>query len=263
MSEIETEQKGSGAVSYSVYRKVIAQGQTLLSAVFPAECISCRAPQDTHFALCPTCWSDVDFVPSHVCVTCAEPIWGDGHPSELLCETCWSERPSWHRGHALYYYNGVGRSLVLRLKHADRMDIARAMGRRMGRKLAHVKPHHPILVPVPLHWRRYLKRRYNQSLELAKWISHYEGLDFSPDALCRVKHTHSLDDYDADTRRKILTGAILVPKRRQSRIAGRNVVLIDDVLTTGATLAACTTALHEAGAARVDIMVLARARKEY
>lgn len=165
------------------------------------------------------------------------------------------------RGHALFYYNGVGRKLVLSLKHADRMDIARAMGRRMGRKLAHLKPPNPILVPMPLHWRRHMARRYNQSAELAKWIAYFEGLSHIPDALQRRKNTRPLEDFDAQTRREILEDAIRVHPRRQTAIAGRNIVVIDDVLTTGASLEACTHALLSAGAARVDIMVLARARK--
>lgn len=143
------------------------------------------------------------------------------------------------------------------------MDIARAIGRRMGRKLAHVKPHNPLLVPVPLHWRRHLMRRYNQAEELAKWIAFYEKLDYIPDALRRIKATHSLDNFDAERRQEIVSDAIAANPRGIEQLKGRNVVLIDDVLTTGATLESCTRALLGGGAARVDIMVLARARKEY
>ncbi|MFD1913586.1 ComF family protein [Halodurantibacterium flavum] len=238
--------------------------QSVLQAIFPAECLSCRA----HIArgpgsgpgLCGACWRDTAFVAGLCCDHCGVQLPGQ-EAQATLCDDCLSTPRPWARGRAVMTYGGVGRRLILALKHGDRLNIARPAGMWMARAAAPILLPDMVVAPVPLHWTRLLRRRYNQSALLSRALAREAGLDHCPDLLLRRRRTSSQDGKGRAERAENLAGAITAHPRRTVRMQGRNVLLVDDVMTSGATLAEAARACLEAGAAGVRIVVLARVAK--
>lgn len=156
-------------------------------------------------------------------------------------------------------YDGHARSLVLQLKHNDRADLAVSLGARMAHAAAPLQAEGPMLVvPVPLHPWRLLQRRYNQSALLAAQVARHLGWPFCPDLLQRRRATPSQAGKSREERQKNLEAALRLHPRHAGRATGAKVLLVDDVMTTGATLAEATRCLQAAGAAQVCILTLAR-----
>src|SRR6056297_3579379 len=164
--------------------------QTVLHAVFPPECLNCGARVDEDFSLCGACWGNTPFIFGAACDLCGMSLPGQNADGErLICEECHSIARPWEAGRAVMSYADVGRKLVLGLKHADRAEIARAAGPWMARAGADLLLGVPLIVPVPLHWRRLAARRFNQAALLAKALAEASGRDWLPDALIRARHT--------------------------------------------------------------------------
>ena len=155
-------------------------------------------------------------------------------------------------------YDDKSRRVVLPLKHGDRTDMARACGAWMARAGAELVAEADLVAPVPLHWRRLFTRRYNQAALLARMVARDADAVLAPDLLRRARWTGSQAGLKAKERRRNVRQAFEVPPRWQAKLEGRTVLLVDDVLTTGATVEACTRALMQAGAAHVDVLTLAR-----
>ena len=153
-------------------------------------------------------------------------------------------------------------SLVLALKHGDRMDLARPAGAWMAKAAQPILKPGMLVVPVPLHWFRLFRRKYNQAALLSKAVARLAGLAQCPDALIRRRPTGTQDGKTRDGRFANLIGAFLVPPRREAAIRDRDILLVDDVMTSGATFAAATEALVAAGAASVSVLSLARVAKD-
>ena len=213
---------------------------------------------DADGALCPECWAETPFVAGLACDGCGAPLPGRSDAPER-CDECLAGRP-WSRGRAALRYGGAGKRIVLSLKHADRPDLARHAGGWMARVGADLIGPDTLLAPVPLHRTRLLKRRYNQAALLAREVSRRSGAECCPDLLVRARRTGSQDGRGAQARHDNVAGAIRLHPRRSAR--GRAVLLVDDVLTSGATLSACAEACLAAGAARVDVLTLARVVKD-
>ncbi len=175
----------------------------------------------------------------------------------MMCDECVRHPPEWRRGAAVFRYQGVGRKLMLALKHGDRLDTVPMLAGWMLNAGKHLVHGADLIAPVPLHWSRLLKRRYNQASELAREVARHSGKpeSFFPELLRRSRRTKSQDGKDRDARAANLLDAIEVKQRKS--IAGKRVLLIDDVLTTGATLNAAARACRAAGATSIDILVLA------
>jgi ComF family protein len=237
--------------------------QTLLHAVFPPECLGCGARVESDFSICSTCWSDTPFVFGACCDLCGVGLPGQTAAGErLICEDCHGIARPWVQGRAAMHYAGVGRKLVLGLKHADRAEIARAAGPWMARAGAELLVDDPLIVPVPLHWRRLAERRFNQAALLARALAEATGRDWLPDALLRGRNTGTQDGRDRDERFRNLDAAIRVNPRRAAQVAGRAVLLVDDVMTSGATFSAATQALIAGGADPVRVIALARVARD-
>jgi len=170
--------------------------------------------------------------------------------------------PPWEQARSAVLYKDTGRKMVLALKHGDRPEMAKPAGLWMANMFRAGLSPDTIVVPVPLHWTRLLKRRYNQSALLAKVVAHKMGLRWCPDALMRVKYTSSLGGMRRDERYAVLENAIKAHPRRGAILHSKPVLLIDDVLTTGATLTACTKACRAAGSGPVRVLTLARVDKD-
>jgi ComF family protein len=236
--------------------------QSLLRAVYPAQCLSCGALTDDDFGLCATCWRETAFIAGTVCDLCGTPLPGDSRGEVVHCDDCLTIARPWARGRAVFTYRGTGRDLVLQFKHADRTDLAPALGRWLARTALSLVLPDTVLVPIPLHWTRLLSRRYNQSALLAQHAARILKTPLCPDALLRKRRTRPLDGHSRDARFAALEGAITIHAARRDKVDGRPVLLVDDVMTSGATLAAGAEALLAAGASQVSVIVLARVAKD-
>ena len=236
--------------------------QAALHLLYPPQCLSCDALVTTDFGLCSTCWRDTPFITGLVCDLCGVPLPGEdpGHP--VHCDDCLTIARPWTRGRAALLYKDNGRKLVLALKHGDRLDLARPAAGWMARAAAPILRPDMVVAPVPLHWLRLLKRRYNQAALLSGALAKAAGLGHCPDLLIRRRNTHSQEGRDRDGRFANLAGALRVNPARGWQIAGRSVLLVDDVMTSGATLAAATEACLASGASQVSVVVLARVAKD-
>lgn len=235
--------------------------QRALSLLYPDQCVLCPELVDGPGALCPSCWRDMPFLRGLVCDGCGAPLTGGSVAERAFCDDCISARRPWDCGRAALGYRDSGRRLVLALKHGDRPDLAWPAAAWMQSAGAQVLRPGTLLVPVPVHWSRLIARRYNQAAELTRALGRRAGLDVLPDALWRQKRTRVQDGMTVHQRHENLEGAIAAHRTRGALLRGREVCLIDDVMTSGATLAASTAACHDAGASRVSVLVLARVMK--
>ncbi|MCR8828166.1 ComF family protein [Pseudosulfitobacter koreensis] len=237
--------------------------QTALSLIYPARCLGCGTVVDDDFGLCGTCWRDTPFVGGAICDSCGGPLPGQTGVDKAHCDSCLRDPPPWDQGRAALVYRDRARSLILGLKHADKQEVAEPASGWMARAVRDIVTPGMLVVPVPLHWTRMLKRRYNQSALLARAMANRLDLPSCPDLLLRIRRTRSLEGMDRTQRLTTLDGALAINTKRAHRIAaGRSVLLVDDVMTSGATLAEATRTLRAAGAGRVCVVALARVTKE-
>lgn len=235
---------------------------TALRTIYPPHCLACNEVVAVEGGLCGSCWRETHFITGLVCDACGVPLPGEGEGGRVLCDDCLSIARPWSRGRAAMVYRGTGRRLVLGFKHGDRTELARVAGKWMARAGRDILAPGMLAVPVPLHWRRLFRRKYNQSALLSAALALHAGLETCPDLLRRTRHTGTQEGRGRDQRFQNLSGAIGVHPRRAARLQGRDVVLVDDVLTSGATLASCAEACLAAGARDVRVLVLARVVKD-
>lgn len=229
----------------------------VLGFVLPPRCLACGEAVESVGALCVGCWTRLRFLSPPQCAACGYPFEydaGDG----TLCGVCVRERPAFDRARAVLVYDDASRDLLVAFKHGDRTDAAGAYGAWMARAGAELLRDADLVAPVPLHRLRLLYRRYNQSALLAQAIATASGRAFAPDLLARIRNTPSQGRMSVVERERNVRGAIAVRRHRKAAVAGKRVLVIDDVLTTGATAGACARALRRAGARAVDVLTLAR-----
>jgi len=241
----------------NVARPLLRAGQSLLDAILPPLCLGCAEIVASPGALCAECWPRFSFIAAPHCDRCGVPF-ADDLGSGAHCTECLTRPPRFRRARAVLIYDDKSRRVVLPLKHGDRTDMARACGAWMARAGAELVAAADLVAPVPLHWRRLFTRRYNQAALLARTVARNADAALAPDLLRRARWTGSQAGLKAKERRRNVRQAFEVPPRWQAKLEGRTVLLVDDVLTTGATVDACTRALTQAGAANVDVLTLAR-----
>jgi ComF family protein len=230
----------------------------LLDFLFPPLCISCREQVLTPSSFCPACWQKVAFLDGPCCLVCGLPFERD--PGfETLCGACHVRRPAYDAARAILRYDDASKPPILAFKHADRLDLAPGFAQWLARAGREWIAQADVVVPVPLHPRRLWTRRYNQASEIARHLARRHGKIFEPFALRRARRTPSQGDMpSAKARRRNVHGAFVVTRAARGAFRGKTVLLIDDVLTTGATVEACALALKRAGAAKVVVLALAR-----
>lgn len=240
-----------------------------LRLLYPPQCVACGAPVAGSGGdpgqLCPDCFSDTRFVTGAACARCGVPLPDDGSGAAdpwLACDDCLRMARPWVRGRAAMVYAGAGRRLVLALKHGDRPDLAPALASWLARAAAPLIEAETIVAPIPLHLRRLLKRRYNQAALISGRVARAHRVDHLPDLLLRRRHTPGQDHGTLDERFANVTGALAVNPRRLAAVAGRPVLLVDDVMASGATLTTAAETLLVAGSGPVSVAVLARTVKD-
>jgi ComF family protein len=225
-----------------------------LDAVLPPRCISCGEIVGEAGVLCGACWQRITFIAPPFCQRCGLPF---PHEAEGLCAACIAAPPHYDRARAVFRYDAESRSLVIAFKHADKTHTAPAYGAWMRRAGAALLEEADLLVPVPLHWMRLFRRRYNQAALLAYAIDRRK---VAPDLLIRRRPTPSQGHLGRLARARNVAGAFAL--RRGASVEGKRIVLIDDVMTTGATVGECARVLRRAGAARIDVLTLARVTRD-
>ena len=230
--------------------------RAVLDVALPTLCAACREPVAGD-GLCATCWGELSFIEPPYCPRLGIPFVYDPGPDMLSMQAI-ADPPAFHRARAAVRYDDIAKTLVHALKYQDRTDLAPIMGRWMARAGREFLQEADTLVPVPLHWRRGWSRRYNQSGALARSIAGQSGVPVAVDTLRRVRPTQQQVGLSRADRARNVQGAFKVAADRTGQVHGRRVVLIDDVLTSGATVDACARALLRARAAQVDVLVFAR-----
>jgi ComF family protein len=233
-------------------------GNGLLDFLFPPLCIQCRAHVGGAGGLCAQCWGAIGFIEGPACTTCGLPF---DVPvfEETKCAACHADPPAFDKARAIMRYDEASKGAILAFKHADRLDLVPSFVRWLERVGGALTTECDLIVPVPLHHTRLWSRRYNQSAELARSLSRACGKTYAPDVLLRVKRTPSQGEMaTASARRRNVAGAFSVRPKMKAQVNGRTILIVDDVLTTGATVDSCARVLKRFGAEAVFVLALAR-----
>ncbi len=245
-------------IGREMLRPFRAAAQLGLNLLYPPSCLACHGATSAPDTLCTACWRQVRFIERPYCERLGTPFARDLGPG-LLSPEAMADPPVWARARAVAGFDeGPARQLVYRLKYYDRMEIARPLGRWMARAGVELLEEADLLVPIPLHRIRLANRRFNQSMALASTISDCCGVPVEAFALERAKRSPPQVGLSRIQRAANVQGAFKVPQDKRHLIEGRRIVLVDDVLTSGATSNAAARVLLRAGAAQVDLLVFAR-----
>lgn len=238
-----------------------------MNFLLPPLCLRCDAPVSEDQTLCAACWKEIHFIDAPFCPRCGAPFEVRTEESVLsalglgLCAACESDPPFFTAARSAVLYNDASRSLLLRLKHGDKLHPVPAMAAWMARAGADLWDEVEMIAPVPLHRWRLLKRRYNQAALLAQALGRLKEKPVGVDLLLRHRATESQGHKDKTARHKNVAGAFALNKRYAAQIRGKKILLVDDVMTSGATVQACTRTLLAAGAAAVFVLTFARTRR--
>jgi len=244
---------GTGAASLG-FRRLVA---SLADLLLPPVCVACHTRIEGHGLLCGDCWSRIDFIAPPVCARLGVPLpYDTGEP--CLSAAAIADPPVYDRARAVARYFSTMRELIQGFKYGDRHEGLALFGRWMAAAGSELIAGADLIVPVPLYRSRLWSRRFNQSAMLAKRVGRLAGVPVDCFLLARVKRTPSQVGLTAAQRRRNVAGAFQVTCAR-AHIQGKRIIVVDDVITTGATADACARTLKRAGAARVDVLALARA----
>jgi ComF family protein len=228
-----------------------------LDAALPPLCPACRELVADHGALCPACWGKLSFIARPYCERLGIPFAYDPGPGILSMEAI-AAPPAYNRARAAVRYDDIARTLVHAFKYGDRVDLAGSMGRWIAQAGHELLAEADALVPVPLHWRRQWARRFNQSAALARVIAQSSGVPVLDDTLKRVRPTRQQVGLTQAERESNVQGAFGVSPAGKAAVRGKRLILVDDVLTSGATADTCARVLLRSGALNVDVLVFAR-----
>jgi ComF family protein len=236
------------------FRQII---KPALDFALPERCPACGAITADGTNFCADCWPRLHFMNPPWCATCARPFAYE-QDAGALCATCLSDRPLHDGIRAVVAYDDLSRQIILRLKYGGKIGLAKLVARQLVRHLPD-DPRGIVVVPVPLHWTRLWSRSFNQSALIAQELARLGGMEYYPDLLLRTRRTPSMRGLSLKQRRKSVAKAFVVNPARLQSIAGARIILVDDVLTTGATSDGCIRTLKKSGAHWVQLFCWARA----
>lgn len=232
-------------------------GSAMCDHLWPPMCAACDEPVQGSGGMCADCWDAVTFLGAPQCHACGVPFPFDPGTG-ALCAACTRARPPYDRARAAFLYDDASRSMILAFKHADRTDLVPSLVTWLARPAAPLVRDADVVAPVPLHWGRLLRRRYNQSALLSNALARRTGVQAVPDLLIRKRRTGTQGRKSWSARKRNVQGAFRVRPRHVHALRDKRVLLVDDVMTTGATVEACAHALLRAGAGAVDVITIAR-----
>jgi len=192
------------------------------------------------------------------CVRCGASLIGVTETAVAECDDYIHNPPPWAEGRAVFRYQGLARKMILELKHGDRPELAAPAAAWMLQIASDILTEKSLIIPIPVHWQRFLQRKYNQAAVLAKHVAKHSGAELKPDILRRPRKTAPLKQFNRSGRFAILENAFEINPDKMQEIRERNIVLIDDVMTLDATLSAAAKTLQQAGAGDISVLVLAR-----
>ncbi len=223
----------------------------------PPRCVSCGAPLWGDTEVCGLCWKDITFIEAPLCDVSGIPFPFDPGSGALNAEVL-ARRPAYGRARAALRYDEVSGRLISRLKYGDRLEAVPLFAKWMRRAGAELLADADLIVPVPLHRTRLFQRRFNQSAEIARALSRLSDVSCAPELLIRTRATRAQVGLSASARRRNVSGAFALTPGKGEKVEGKRILLVDDVLTTGATVEACAKRLAAEGALSVDVLTLAR-----
>lgn len=231
---------------------------SLLNVIFPPRCLMCKTPTQAHPRMCSDCWDKLTFITTHSCYKCGIPV-EQGHTLEHnYCGNCIAHMPPYRCARAVWVYDNHIRPFITRFKYSDYTIAAPFLAQQMVHQHRSLIADTDLIVPVPLHWTRLLKRRYNQAALLAYYMSKQTHIPYTLNACVRAKATRPQYTLSKAGRMKNVSGVFHVKPKHSHRIANKHILLIDDVMTSGATITACTKALLKHGAKEVSVLTCAR-----
>ncbi len=231
--------------------------EKILNYLLPPHCPICEKQILDSGAVCGECFGKLDFIPNSVCQFCGKPL---PYKEAKVCASCLKKPPLYTCARSVLKYNEISKAIILPFKHADAVELAPLLSQWMNSRYSDLIITSDCLIPVPLHTKRLFKRKYNQSALLAKNLAKIHHKSYLPRVLRRTKNTQSQGHMNANKRQENIKNAFQVSNSQQ--IKNKNVLIIDDVLTTGATVNECTKVLLKAGAKQVNVLTLARVIKE-
>lgn len=229
-----------------------------MDMLFPPRCFSCDALTGNAHGLCAACWEGIDFISAPYCLRCGTPFPHEMGGPAVECMPCLTTPPPYARARAVFCYDERSRRIVTGYKYHDRTQATPMLSQWLQRAGQDIGDGIDGIVAVPLHRWRLIRRRYNQSALLAEGLARLMHKPVLRGALGRTRHTRQQAGLTREERLTNVEGAFAVPLRHAGKVQGKRLLLVDDVLTTGATLNACTEALLAAGAAEVRVLTLAR-----
>lgn len=224
--------------------------------IFPAKCIVCNALSTSDLLLCASCWKEIEFITEPGCSACGFPFDFD-MGADALCVSCVKSRPYFDRAFAAFRYTTSSKAFVYKLKYQDQLYIAAFFARFITNKLRNFYEYR-IVIPVPMHRNKLRKRLYNQSAILARQVAKTLRLDYFPNILIKTKDTIAQSKLNRERRKQNIVNSFAVLEDYKNIIKGHNVILIDDVYTTGATVNECSKILKKAGCKKILVVTMAR-----